>query len=118
MSNPFALVRSVDDHGDHYKALLLWCPGCEYQHEGRKVGGLNHIPFTGDGKKRPTWTWNNDLVRVTIHPSLLVQYTRYDVPFVCHSFLQDGRWQFLGDCTHSLGNQSVPMISLPDWILG
>ena len=28
----------------------------------------------------------------------------------CHSFLQDGIWRFLGDCTHEMANQNVPMI--------
>jgi len=31
---------------------------------------------------------------------------------VCHSFVTDGRIQFLGDCTHTLAGQTV---DLPDW---
>lgn len=31
---------------------------------------------------------------------------------VCHSFVTEGRIQFLGDCTHALANQTV---DLPDW---
>jgi hypothetical protein len=31
----------------------------------------------------------------------------------CHSFLRDGRWQFLGDSAHSLAGQTVNMIPLP-----
>jgi hypothetical protein len=31
---------------------------------------------------------------------------------VCHSFVTDGRIQFLGDCTHELAGQTV---ELPDW---
>jgi len=30
----------------------------------------------------------------------------------CHSFVTDGRIQFLADCTHALANQTV---DLPDW---
>ena len=29
---------------------------------------------------------------------------------ICHSWLHDGVWQFLGDCTHAMAGQSVPMI--------
>lgn len=35
------------------------------------------------------------------------------VPYTCHSFVTDGRIQFLGDCTHSLAGQTV---DLPDWV--
>ena len=31
---------------------------------------------------------------------------------ICHSFVIDGRIQFLSDCTHALANQTV---DLPDW---
>jgi hypothetical protein len=31
---------------------------------------------------------------------------------VCHSFVTDGRIQFLGDCTHALANQTF---DLPGW---
>ena len=30
----------------------------------------------------------------------------------CHTFVTDGRIQFLGDCTHALAGQTV---DLPDW---
>jgi hypothetical protein len=30
----------------------------------------------------------------------------------CHSYVTDGQIQFLGDCTHALVGQTVP---LPDW---
>lgn len=34
------------------------------------------------------------------------------VPFVCHSFVVDGRIQFLGDCTHELVDKTV---DIPDF---
>jgi hypothetical protein len=33
-------------------------------------------------------------------------------PVVCHSFVTDGRIQFLEDCTHELAGQTV---DLPEW---
>jgi hypothetical protein len=33
-------------------------------------------------------------------------------PSICHSFVTDGRIQFLNDCTHSLAGQTV---DLPDF---
>ena len=29
---------------------------------------------------------------------------------VCHSFIINGNWQFLGDCWHDLKGQIVPMV--------
>lgn len=32
----------------------------------------------------------------------------------CHSFLRDGRWEFLGDSAHRLVGQTVDMVPLPN----
>ncbi len=32
---------------------------------------------------------------------------------VCHSFLTDGRIQFLDDCTHAMAGQTVDLPSFP-----
>ena len=37
----------------------------------------------------------------------------HDVPKVCHTFVTDGRIQYLGDCTHALAGQTVDMIDWP-----
>jgi hypothetical protein len=113
-----AIVRQVDDHGHIYQAILVWCPGCESTAEdGHKQGGLHMLPVSGDSADRPIWTWNNDLELVTLDPSILTKHGGDEFPeFVCHSFLRNGVWEFLGDCTHSLAGQHVPMVPLPDWV--
>lgn len=35
----------------------------------------------------------------------------------CHSFLRDGRWEFLPDSAHHLAGQTVDMVPLPDWLV-
>lgn len=116
--NPVAQIVNVDDQGNHYKAIHVWCPGCEITDpDGHKHAGLNMLPVEGDETKRPTWQWNGDLVNVGLEPSILTRSKRGEDEFVCHSFLRNGRWQFLGDCTHALANQTVPMLPLPDWIV-
>lgn len=36
----------------------------------------------------------------------------------CHSYLENGKWRFLGDSAHSLaGQENVPMVPLPDWMV-
>lgn len=35
----------------------------------------------------------------------------------CHSFLREGVWDFLTDCSHELAGRKVPMVPIPDyWI--
>ena len=65
--------------------------------------------------ERPTFT-PSLLVRGTV-PLTSEQITAYDrgeglptpVPYVCHSFITDGRIQFLSDCTHALAGQTVDL---------
>ena len=87
--------------------LLFRCPGCDAVHQ------IRHSPAGGRG-----WSWNGDADRPTFSPSVLVTYNGADAgidgapPATCHSFVTDGRIQFLGDCTHALAGQTV---DLPDF---
>ena len=74
------------------------CPGCEYLHAARVKGS------------EPVWGWNNDLVKPTFTPSIMVW--RDDPTKRCHSFVTDGKIQFLTDSFHHLKGQTV---ELPDW---
>lgn len=92
---------------------LFECPGC----------GCAHFV-------NAKWTFNGDVDKPTVSPSILVtarksptdeQVTRImdgedldmELPHTrCHSFVKDGKIQFLGDCTHELAGQTV---ELPDW---
>ena len=107
-------ARALLARADDGQRVLFRCPGCED----------NHQVYVG------TWTWNGDLERPTFTPSVLVrgnQWPRDEFPeyykpahaniapggtTVCHSFVTDGRIQFLGDCTHALAGQTV---DLPEW---
>lgn len=56
--------------------------------------------------------------RPTFSPSILVtlRWSENDNTMkddVCHSFVRDGQIQFLGDCTHKLANQTVPIADWP-----
>lgn len=86
--------------------LHLWCPGCD---------DLHSITFGEPGG----WTWDGDLERPTINPSILVHYdvtNRPDLSTVCHSFVRAGVWEFLADSTHALAGQKVPMSEVaPRW---
>lgn len=93
--------------------LTWWCPGCNQCHQIQ----------TGDGPG-PRWGWNGSVDKPTFTPSVLVTWKepsddpalaadeRHDISKVCHSFVVDGQMQMLGDCTHALAGQTVP---IPPW---
>lgn len=83
---------------DEERALLLFhCPGCKYDH---------WVATTGD---RPRWTFNGDFDKPTFSPSILVNQSHPSKR--CHSFVKEGKIQFLSDCWHDLKGQTV---DLPD----
>jgi len=94
----------VTTYGYHFQ-----CPGCEEIHTVR----------VGD---KHGWTFNGDLERPTFHPSVLCwrnMFTGRTTPpeyIRCHSFVLDGMIRFLGDCTHKLAGQTVPLGDLPEWL--
>ena len=93
------MIPSVVRRGD---ALHLWCPACQTDHE---------ITL-------PEWTWNGDVDRPTVSPSILVRYpTMKPHPLNrCHSFVEGGVWRFLDDCTHHLAGTTVEMATVvPHW---
>lgn len=83
--------------------VFFECPGCKVPH-GINVGA-------GAG---PRWQWNGNVDRPTFSPSILVRYPwgSPQVEKICHSYVTDGRIQFLSDCTHILAGQTV---DIPDW---
>jgi hypothetical protein len=115
------ILRDVEGNG-----LMFWCPGCDGAHMIRHGAG-----------EGPRWSWNGNVEKPTFSPSILVrgneltpkgradlELWRADlgrrrpapefetVPSVCHSFVTDGRIQFLADCTHHLAGQTV---DIPEW---
>jgi hypothetical protein len=100
------MLRSVCCGEDVYQALMFICPGCAETHTG-----LHMLPVSGV-TERPMWTFDGNLEAPTLSPSIL---TRHGDMLVCHSFLRNGVFEFLGDSTHSLAGQHVPMPDLPDW---
>lgn len=75
---------------------LFWCPGCDEVHQ------------VSD-------RWDIDTDRNTIAPSILVSGVNEHGPTICHSFVREGRIEYLGDCTHSMAGQTV---DLPEWPYG
>jgi hypothetical protein len=126
MSQISPILRDVQGGG-----LSFWCPGCKYA----------HTVWIGSGAGE-RWGWNGSLLAPTFSPSILVRtikgegltdadWEEYDriargpggteavlnhpkFRFVCHSFVNEGQIQFLGDCSHALAGQTVPLPSWPE----
>lgn len=83
---------------------VAWhCPGCE---------GGHGVPVNGH-KSGKGWQWNGSLDLPTLAPSVLVNVggANPTAP-ICHTFIRDGKIQFLGDCTHALAGKTV---DVPEW---
>ena len=117
MSQISRKLRDGNDGG-----MMFWCSACDMPH---RVG-------VGEGAG-PRWGWNGDVEHPTFTPSVLVTWRRWvppattqdvfnaikcgeivqtSVPQVCHSFVTDGRIQYLSDCTHAMAGQTK---ELADW---
>jgi len=93
-----SVVRNLSGGG-----IAFWCPGCEDTHQ------VNSQP------ERSRWAYNGNPAKPTFSPSILVTYQDLSGDGQherCHSFVTDGRIQFLSDCTHKLVGQTV---DLPQW---
>lgn len=99
--------------------IMFYCQGCDCHHAVTN-----------------SWSFNGDYGNPTFSPSILVRGTkmtekgeaeykeylssgivpeskRFDsVPTVCHSFVMDGKIQYLSDCTHELAGQTVEIEDL------
>jgi hypothetical protein len=71
--------------------VAFYCPGCKRYHT-----------INVDGSQYPTWTFNGDYDKPTVSPSILI-------PGCCHSFITNGKIQFLSDCKHELAGQTVDL---------
>lgn len=91
--------------GGSENRLLFSCPGCNCPHG---------VIISGNG----AWGFNGNMESPTFTPSVLVRYgtgspheSSHDPKreAICHSYVRNGTIQFLGDCTHHLAGQTVPL---------
>ena len=82
---------------------LFWCPGCQCAH---------YIATAENDSGFPIWKWNGDMEKPTVSPSIMIEYHGADKDTICHSFIRDGKIQYLSDCTHELAGKTVDMV---DW---
>jgi Family of unknown function (DUF6527) len=123
MSNPIVIAKETrNSDGRIGMRHSYWCPGCDSLHA---IAIRPHTHDNGAG-----WEFSGTLECPTYAPSQLTtwDYWRDDdgrkrnkeegpLKKVCHTFIRGGMIEFLGDCTHHLVNQTVPLPPLPDWML-
>ena len=78
---------------------------------GGHVGWMIHCPACGCGHMfDDRWTFNNNMEKPTFRASMLVNANQKWGPR-CHSFVTDGKIEYLSDCEHAMAGQTV---DLPD----
>lgn len=80
---------------------MFYCEGCEMHHLFDE-----------------RWSFNNDYDKPTFSPSLLVQYPWWNGEETenrrCHSFVKEGKIQYLNDCTHKLAGQTIELQNIDE----
>jgi hypothetical protein len=107
-------LRNFGTAGTKYRGFAHWCPGCEEMHV---------IATDGKNHSGAQWTFDGNLESPTFSPSINIRTgPRPTVPEgrpdasqidVCHYFLKAGVIEYLGDCTHAMKGQRVPLPDLP-----
>lgn len=99
-----ARAKIVRDSEERLYGIFVECPGCNAH-----VLPVRPVPAgeveSPSVQGKPHWDFNWNLDLPTFSPSILSRAS----DLVCHSFVRDGRIQFLGDCTHKLANQTVDL---------
>lgn len=78
------------------------CPGCGYGHAVTVNGKRN--------ASNASWTWNGSMDRPTFNPS--INCNPDDAAHRCHSWVRDGKIEFLTDSFHALAGKTV---DIPNW---
>lgn len=90
--------------------FTFWCPGCDERHQ------INTSPGS-------LWEFNGDLEKPTFSPSYLTWNRpnlnaspehdptgKYRNGSRCHSFIKEGKIEYLDDCTHEYAGKTVDMV--------
>ena len=96
---------------DEISSLSALCPACDFEHSFR-------VDLVGHGRYKQIWEFNGNYDAPTFRPSMGANIRGQDAYQPrCHSWVTDGQWHYLADCTHAMANQIVDMIP-PDSNMG
>lgn len=72
---------------------MIQCPAC----------GNGHLFYTSN------WSFDGDVEYPTFNPSMLVHANKTGDQKRCHSFVREGKIQYLNDCGHDMKGQTVDL---------
>lgn len=94
------VIKAFPDKPEYSDMLSLYCPACKTTH---------HISVGPKSFWKTVWGFNGDYDKPTFTPSLLVTMDFPDGQRRCHSFITDGKIQYLGDCTHEMAGKTIEL---------
>ena len=98
------------------KAKLENIDGVDYltfTPEGKQIHTTLPVITQGSREKNNAWTWNGDLEKPTLRPSIKTRYTNDDGnEEIFHCWLTDGVCQCLSDCTDGNSGKYIPLINV------
>jgi len=122
--------KYIEIDGEHYMTV---CSASEATHLTIVIPGPQGkitlpVITKGDRRGTPCWTWNGDVEKPTLKPSVLSQCGHYAPQFQqgehcwctnpndyafkcyrCHTWINDGNAQFLDDCSHEHKGKTLPL---------
>lgn len=99
------LVKAFLNKEEYSDMLKFYCLACKESH------------IVCVGKKsywRQIWTFNNDYNKPTINPSILVSVNYPNYTSICHSFIKEGKIQYLNDCTHNMKGTTIELLDIDE----
>lgn len=92
---------------------VFYCEGCGNSHGFRTAAWEQPTGLTKELKElfQHTWSFNGDFEKPTVTPSLhiWVEDKKGNRISTCHSFITNGKIQYLSDCRHKLAGQTVDL---------
>ena len=72
------------------------------------------LPIMIGGTRRGThnWTWNGSTDFPTVKPSVLTRGRDEHGDHTCHSLINEGKVQFLSDCSHEFADQTLDLLDV------
>ncbi len=97
-----------------------WMPCSEEEgtHLYIKVQGPFPDRWVPYGYSAGCWAWNGDVHKPTLKPSLKWSAPMWEMDgipikeIICHSWITDGKIEYLSDSTHELAGQTLDLLDL------
>lgn len=72
--------------------------------------GTMYLPVCLNSKEEKSWLWNGDVYAPTLTPSVCTRMGHADHETICHSWVREGRVEFLGDSTHEHAGKTLDLL--------